>query len=50
MSPQMLILPMAAHVAWATFLYAALTLVRAPTAWGIFILRKTQFTPSKIMA
>ena len=35
MSPQMLILPMAAHVAWATFLYAALTLVRAPTAWGI---------------
>jgi hypothetical protein len=35
MSPEMLILPMAAHVAWAMFLYAALTLVRAPTAWGV---------------
>lgn len=35
MSPATLILPMAAHAAWATFLYAVLTFVRAPTVWGI---------------
>jgi hypothetical protein len=28
------ILPMIVHVAWVTFLYAALTLVRAPSVWG----------------
>jgi len=27
--------PMAAHVCWAAFLYVLLTVVRAPTAWGI---------------
>lgn len=30
-----LILPMAAHVLWAAFLYTLLTVVRAPTIWGI---------------
>ena len=30
-----LILPMAAHVALATFLYALLTVARAPKIWGI---------------
>jgi hypothetical protein len=32
---QALILPMAAHVAWAAVLYALLTIVRAPSIWGI---------------
>ena len=32
---QSLILPMAAHVALAAFLYAALTVARAPAVWGI---------------
>jgi hypothetical protein len=32
---QTLILPMAAHVALAAFLYALLTLARAPGVWGI---------------
>lgn len=30
-----LIAPMAAHVAFAAFLYVALTVVRAPAIWGI---------------
>lgn len=30
-----LIFPMAAHVALATFLYALLTLARAPSIWGV---------------
>jgi hypothetical protein len=30
-----LILPMAAHVAWAAFLYVLLTIMRAPSIWGI---------------
>src|SRR5687768_2395910 len=33
--PQPLIAPMAAHVAFAAFLYLALTVVRAPAVWGI---------------
>ena len=33
--PQALILPMAAHVALAAFLYVLLTLARAPAVWGI---------------
>jgi hypothetical protein len=33
--PQSLIVPMAAHVALAAFLYVLLTLVRAPAVWGI---------------
>ena len=32
---QALILPMAAHVALAAFLYVLLTVVRAPAIWGI---------------
>ncbi len=32
---QSLILPMAAHVALTAFLYALLTVARAPVAWGI---------------
>jgi hypothetical protein len=32
---QDLIYPMATHVAWAAFLYAALTVARAPAIWGI---------------
>lgn len=32
---QSLILPMAAHVALAAFLYVLLTIARAPVAWGI---------------
>ncbi|MGY6518168.1 MAG: MAPEG family protein [Lysobacteraceae bacterium] len=38
MSPeasQALIVPMAAHVALAAFLYAALTVARAPAVWGV---------------
>jgi hypothetical protein len=35
MEPAALIAPMAAHVAWAALLYAGLTIVRAPTAWGV---------------
>ncbi len=27
---------MAAHIAWVTLLYAALTLARAPSVWGVF--------------
>lgn len=34
MSP-LLIIPMAAHVAWAALLYVALTVARAPAVWGI---------------
>mgnify|MGYP003578280702 CR=1 FL=1 len=30
-----LIVPMAAHVAWAAFLYVVLTAARAPAIWGI---------------
>jgi hypothetical protein len=30
-----LILPMAFHVAWTAFLYALLTIARAPAVWGI---------------
>ena len=33
--PNPLILPMAFHVAWAAFLYALLTIARAPAVWGI---------------
>lgn len=33
--PYPLIVPMAVHVALAAFLYVLLTLVRAPTIWGI---------------
>ena len=33
--PHPLFVPMAAHVALAAFLYALLTVVRAPTIWGI---------------
>lgn len=33
--PQSLILPMAAHVALAAFLYALLTVARAPAIWGV---------------
>ena len=33
--PEPLIAPMAAHVAYAAFLYVALTVVRAPAVWGI---------------
>jgi hypothetical protein len=32
---QGLIIPMAAHVAWAAFLYVLLTVARAPAVWGI---------------
>jgi len=31
----LLIVPMAAHVAWAAFLYVLLTVARAPAIWGI---------------
>ena len=34
MSPS-LVLPMAAHVAFAAFLYVLLTIARAPAVWGI---------------
>lgn len=34
-APDLLVWPMLAHVAWASMLYAALTLVRAPDVWGI---------------
>lgn len=30
-----LIVPMAAHVAWAAFLYVLLTAARAPAVWGV---------------
>ena len=30
-----LVLPMAFHVAWTAFLYALLTIARAPAIWGI---------------
>ncbi|BDU17811.1 MAPEG family protein [Lysobacter auxotrophicus] len=30
-----LIVPMAAHVAWAAFLYVVLTAARAPAVWGV---------------
>jgi hypothetical protein len=33
--PNPLILPMAFHVAWTAFLYALLTIARAPAVWGI---------------
>lgn len=33
--PNPLILPMASHVAWMAFLYALLTIARAPAVWGI---------------
>ena len=33
--PNPLILPMAFHVAWSAFLYALLTIARAPAVWGI---------------
>lgn len=33
--PQTLIVPMAAHVALAAFLYVLLTAVRAPAVWGV---------------
>lgn len=33
--PHSLIMPMAAHVALSAFLYVLLTIVRAPSAWGI---------------
>jgi hypothetical protein len=33
--PNPLILPMAFHVAWTAFLYALLTVARAPAVWGI---------------
>jgi hypothetical protein len=33
--PNALILPMAFHVAWTAFLYALLTIARAPAVWGI---------------
>lgn len=35
MSPETLILPMAAHLGWATLLYIVLTIARAPAVWGI---------------
>lgn len=35
MMSQLLIFPMAAHVALAAFLYVLLTIVRAPSVWGI---------------
>lgn len=35
MTSYSLILPMAAHVLWAAILYLLLTVVRAPTVWGI---------------
>ncbi|MEM7312335.1 MAG: MAPEG family protein, partial [Planctomycetota bacterium] len=35
MSIDQLITPMAAHVAWAAFLFVVLTIVRAPTVWKI---------------
>jgi len=33
--PSSLTLPMASHVAWTAFLYALLTIARAPAVWGI---------------
>lgn len=33
--PNPLILPMLCHVAWTAFLYALLTIARAPSVWGI---------------
>ena len=33
--PTPLILPMSVHVAWTAFLYALLTVARAPAVWGI---------------
>lgn len=35
MTSYSLILPMAVHVLWAAILYLLLTVVRAPTVWGI---------------
>ena len=35
MSQSQLIVPMTAQVLWVAILYAALTIVRAPVAWGI---------------
>lgn len=35
MNPKSLVVVMALHVAWLTFLYVALTVARAPTVWGI---------------
>lgn len=33
--PEALLIPMAAHVVWAAFLYGLLTVARAPSVWGI---------------
>lgn len=35
MPSRALLIPMAAHVAWVALLYAGLTVVRAPSAWGV---------------
>jgi hypothetical protein len=35
MATDTLVLPMVAHVAWIAMLYVVLTVVRAPSAWGI---------------
>ncbi len=35
MSPGPLIFPILAHVAWVVVLYVMLTLVRAPSVWGV---------------
>jgi hypothetical protein len=31
----LLVIPMAAHIAWAAMLYVALTVARAPAVWGL---------------
>jgi hypothetical protein len=33
--PSLLVIPMAAHIAWAAMLYVALTVARAPAVWGL---------------
>lgn len=40
MTHQLLLYPMAAHIAWVAFLYVLLTIVRAPAVWGVIKSKK----------
>ena len=40
MATNLLLYPMAAHIAWVAFLYVLLTIVRAPAVWGVIKSKK----------
>lgn len=48
MTINLLLYPIAAHIAWVAFLYVLLTIVRAPAVWGVIKSKKERWASMEL--